>query len=82
MNKEQERPTIEQDFQDDDAGSLRDALEAEAALQQRNIAEQLQARIDQARARIHQAPQELRASIVKEEVSCINPTLQGPAYLE
>ena len=73
----QERPTLMQDAQDGDAGSLGDALEAEASLQQRDIAQQLQARMDHAQARIQQAPPELRANIVKQEVSLQEPKNQS-----
>ena len=54
-------------------------LDAEAALQQRSIAEQLQVRIDQAQAQILKAPTELRARIVKEEVSRLGSFHHGAA---
>lgn len=59
-----------QELEDHKAARMEgDALDAEAALQQRSIAHQLQARVEQARARIRDAPSIQRASILREEVS-------------
>ena len=65
-SSEDVRVSLEEDIS---ARSLGDALDAEAAFQQKTIAEQLQARMDQAKAKVRNAPVQDRASIVREEVS-------------
>ncbi|BDA47398.1 probable protein phosphatase 2C 26 at C-terminar half [Coccomyxa sp. Obi] len=67
--------------EDNSARSLGDALDAEAAFQQKTIAEQLQARMEQAKARVRNAPLEDRASIVREEVQKLKALRQMASEL-